>query len=437
MMPKSRGRKKKSKGRSNRRGPSPLSTRAPSGPHPAPPVSKLVDIVMSGDDLVGEDDPLNAELWASQMLGTFYKVPLPLHVRDEFERSMTAGLLEAIDEAAGENQMAVLHALAAVAPDPIGPRAQTRAVELAARGIPEPPWAHEIGDAEFVDAWMTDDPYGDQYGYFARFRYPGREPHTVMALYDVNMGGIVKDSFAAYTKHDLRSVDVPEEMQHRDVEPEAMASKLLSGIAMGDMFIDNDWTDDFKKTRALLIARMGRLVEEVPKVPPELDPFPEESRDALIAEFMGSEHATGLDSEDSILHHALVFRCDYSDGEPLRWSPIGVELFMVDWLARKATLDAVEIRNLPEVLKAWIRFALGKRGLEERWIEETEAAVDRWTKAFRQEVTNTDNFGPAKAIGQAMMADGIDLTDKSAVGRWIEDFNQRPFEERDEFLGDR
>lgn len=152
---------------------------------------------------------------------------------------------------------------------------------------------------------------------------------------------------------------------------------------------------------------------------------------------MRSGHASGLEAEHSIVHHALAYRCDYSDGDPLRWSPIGVELFMMDYLPRKVSLDAGEIRNVPSVLKAWVRFSLAKRGLEKRWIKETQAAVDRWAPAFKKEATNPDNFGPAKAISQAMMADGVDFADQRAVDRWIEEFNQRPFEERDEFLGDR
>lgn len=224
---------------------------------------------MNGDDLVDEDDPLIAEIWASQMLGTFYKLPLPIHVRDEFEKSMEAGLIDAIDQAEDEKQLTVLRALAAVAPDPIGGRAQLRADELAEQGVLDPPWAREIGKPEFVDAWMTEDHYGDQRGYFARFRYPGRDPHTVTTLYDVNLGGIVKDSFAGYTKGDLRSAPTPEEMPRKDVETTTMASEILSGIGMGDMYIDNEWTEDFRKTRALLYARMRPLVDDLPKVPPD------------------------------------------------------------------------------------------------------------------------------------------------------------------------
>jgi hypothetical protein len=434
-MPKSRGRKKGKSG-GKRRTPSPLSSTGPSGPYPAPPVSKLVDLIMSSDDLVDEDDPFVAEMWASQMLGTFYKLPLPIHVQDEFERSMTTALVDAIEEAGSEKQLAALRALAAVAPTPIGPAAQARAEVLSAQGVSGPPWGDEIGSPEFIDAWMSEDAYGDQRGYFARFQYPGRAPHTVMGLYDVNIGGIVKDAFAAYTKRDLRSVPTPEEMSHRDVEPDVMATEVLTGIGVGDMYIDNDWSEDFRKTRALLAARMRLLVDEEPHVPPESEPLPDEERTELVEEFMRSDHATGVEAEDSIVDHMFAFG-DYSDGDPLRWSPIAVELFMVDFLPRKATLDATDIRNLPTVLKAWVRFALTKRGLEQRWIDETRAAVDRWTSEFRREVTNPDSFGPAKAIGQAMMAAGIDLTDQGAVDRWIEDFNQRPFEERDEFLRDR
>lgn len=393
---------------------------------------------MRGDDLVGEDDPLIAEIWASQMLGTFYKMPLPLHVRDDFEKSLTATLVEAIEEAAGPKHLAILRALAAVGPDPIGPGALERAEALAEQGIPDPPWAGEIGKAEFVDAWMTEDPYGDQRGYYARFRYPGREAHTISSLYDVNLGGIVKDSFAGYTKGDLRSVAVEDGVQHADADPSAMASEILGGIAMGDMYVDNDWSEDFKKTRALLITRMRGLVGQVPPdLPDDNAPVSEKGREMLVEEFLRSGYSTGLEAEESILDHCLTFRCDYSDGDPLRWSPIGVELFMMDYLPRKVSLDGLEIRNLPAVLKAWVRFTLSMRGLEERWIKEAEAAVDRWGPRFRKEIADPDNFGMAKAIGQAMMAAGVDVTDQRAVDQWIAEFNQRPFEERDEFLKDR
>lgn len=434
-MAKSRGRKT-GKGGAKRRPPSPLSTGAPSRAQPEPPVASVVNAIMGGDDLLGEDDPLVAEIWASQMLGTFYKLPLPIHVRDEFEKSIETHLIRAIGAAEGEKHLRVLRALAAVAPEPIGPEARAKAEVLAAQGTADPPWADEVGTARVLDAWVGEDPFGDQRLYVGRFRYPGRDPHHVTCLVDVNLGGIVKDASVGYTNRDPREA-LEDGVSPRDVDPDVMASEILTGIVTGDMYLDNDWTDGFKAMRALLSARMRSLVAEPLSAPHEFSALPEQERQGLIDEYLASDHATGLEAEEWILQLALDYRCDYSDGDPLRWSPIGVELFMLDFLPRKATLDTTEVRSLPRVLKSWARFALEKRGLEERWVRETEAAVDRWVTDFRREVTNAGNFGPAKAIAQAMLADGVDFDDRDAVEAWMEKFNRRPFEERDELLGDR
>jgi hypothetical protein len=217
------------------------------------------------------------------------------------------------------------------------------------------------------------------------------------------------------------------------VTPELMARRVVDAIGSGDLYLDNDWTEEFKHTRALLLARM-RSLPMAPR-PEPAEPLAEEARAALTEEFLASRFAPSADETASIVAHCLDARCDYGDGDPLRWSPIVVELFMLDFLPRKAFLDAAEIRSLPEVLRAWVRFALTKRGLEERWIAETEEAVTRFTPEFRRLATDHRSFGPAKAITNAMLADGVDLSDQAAVEEWIDAFNARPFEERDEFLG--
>jgi len=61
--------------------------------------------------------------------------------------------------------------------------------------------------------------------------------------------------------------------------------------------------------------------------------------------------------------------------------------------------------------------------------------VTRFAPEFRRLATDHRSFGRAKAITSAMLADGVDLSDQQAIDEWIETFNARPFEERDEFLG--
>jgi hypothetical protein len=284
-----------------------------------------------------------------------------------------------------------------------------------------------------VRAWTLTDPYEDQIGYFAHFRYPGRPEHLVSAIYDENLGGIVKDASAGVLASDPRAAaEADPDASVDDIEPSALAAHVLAAIASGDLFIDNDWTDGFKQLRALLLTRMRLLPEGAlpERLPPDAD-----ARDALVAEFLASEGAPPDDEVTrAILDQCLLARCDHGDGDPLRWSPTVVAMFLLDFLPRKVTLDNRQVRAVPDVLRRWVGFALARRGLDRRWIEETQATVDDLAKEFRRAVTDPSSAGPAKAMANAMLADGVDLSDPDAAQGWIDAFNARPFEERDAFL---
>jgi hypothetical protein len=90
---------------------------------------------------------------------------------------------------------------------------------------------------------------------------------------------------------------------------------------------------------------------------------------------------------------------------------------------------------MPEVLRSWVRFALTKRGLEQRWIVEAEAAVDEFAPQFRAAMTDVGEFSPTKRLINTMLADGIDATDAAAMQRWIDAFNAGSIEDRDAILG--
>jgi hypothetical protein len=114
---------------------------------------------------------------------------------------------------------------------------------------------------------------------------------------------------------------------------------------------------------------------------------------------------------------------------PLRWSPIVVELFMTDWLPRKALLEA-PVKKVPDAVRAWVRFAGRRRDLAQSLIGETVTAVGRWEREFAKAMKDSARFGPAKAIIGAMLAEGIEPSDQAAVDAWIGDFNARSKEEQ-------
>jgi hypothetical protein len=419
--------------------------KVPRSPRPAhvrrddlPPVDGIVrTLLRGGNELLQVDDPFDAERWASAFLGTVYK-RLPWGEEDRFFERVFDGVVEEAGRASDPASLAVLRAFASLAPEPHDITCAKAGDELAARGVPEPSWARGLGEPTFARAWTLTDVFEDQTAYYAHFRYPGQGEHLIGAVLDENLGGIVKDAAAGVLMPgaDPRATaEADPKAVVGDVDAGELAARVLAAIDTGDMYIDNAWTDEFRELRALLLSRMAQLPAIVL---PEPVVASDDEREAIIDAFLASPGAPADDdSTRGILDQCLTARCDFGDGDPFRWSPIVVEMFLLDYLPRKGTLDVGQIRALPDVLRGWIRYALTRRGVDERHIEGAVAVVGELEAEFRRQVTDPNNFGLAKAISSAMLTDGVDLLDEEAVGAWIEGFNARPFEQRDDFLAGR
>jgi hypothetical protein len=390
--------------------------------------------VRGGRELLALDDPLDAEAWASAMMGTFYKIDAPFEAREELDARLWPEVVRRAEARADAEGLAVLEALSAVADAALATDVRAAAVRLRSAGIAAPSWAADLGTATFEGAWMLVDVFGDHEAYFATFRYPGRPAHLVNALYDKARGEIISDGFVGYSRDDPRQL-IPKEdgVSTADADPAAMARRILDAIDSGDTYIDNDWTPEFKRFRAIILARMRALPLAPPIEPPE--PPDDAAREAIVSEFLASGAVSDHDEADMVVSHCLDYLCDYLGEDPFRWSPIVVEQFLLDYLPRKVSLGLGTVAQLPAVLRAWVRFALTKRGLEERWIVETQRAVGRLANEFRRAITDSKHFGPAKLLGNAILADGVDPLDQAAVDEWIREFNARPLSERDKFLG--
>ncbi len=413
-------------------------------------INGLVRAVFSdARELLEVDDPLEAEDWASGVLGMTYKAPLPLDVAEKYERAVGPAIVSAAERRRDATGLVVLCALAAVTGDEIG--AREAAARMAAHGVPRPRWADAVGRPEYLGGYSATDSFGDQISYHLLFQYEGFSPHLIMALYDENLGGIIKDAFVGGVEDDT---DVRAMIAARpgiivsDVVAAEAAARITEALAIGDLFIDNDWTEDFRRTRLLLLSRVRLLAGAGQATPPPepsepQEPLDDATREALVEEFLASPFGAAVaslrgparDDALTIVDECLTARCDFGDGDPLRWSPIVVELFMLDYLPRKVDLSQTEIDALPAVLTAWVRFALAKRSLAKELIGEATDTVSELTDEFREAMADSANFGPGKAIFKALQADGVDVSDETAVNAWLAAFNARPDEERYGILG--
>ena len=74
------------------------------------PIASVVrDAVASGRELLEIEDPLEAELWASGLMGLFYKAQLPLEVRLKLERSIGPELVGCAERRADGVGLSLIH----------------------------------------------------------------------------------------------------------------------------------------------------------------------------------------------------------------------------------------------------------------------------------------------------------------------------------------
>ena len=244
----------------------------------APSVEDLARVVVQGATaLLDLDDPLAGEEWASAVLGNVYKMAVPPEVQDLVDRELVpsiARLAEARGDTAGR---AVLEALAAVVdPADVAP-VREAAGRMAGRGIAVPAWAGELRTAELTGAWLVTDAAGDHEGYYAVFRYPGRDPHLLTAVVDKAAGEIVKDASLGQLVGDPASVlealaAAEPGFSVRPVDPAAMARRIVEAIEAGDRLRDTEGTEGFRRTRALLLARMRSTQGRIVNAPPSSGP---------------------------------------------------------------------------------------------------------------------------------------------------------------------
>jgi hypothetical protein len=106
---------------------------------------------------------------------------------------------------------------------------------------------------------------------------------------------------------------------------------------------------------------------------------------------------------------------------------------MLEWVHRKVVMDDEAMEALPTVLKAWVRFALGGRGLVDEDIEPVVDAVEQLRDDYTE--ARSDAGGPAAQLMSRLMAAGVDLHDSDAVAQAVSSYNaeqiaRRALEER-------
>lgn len=311
---------------------------------------------------------------------------------------------------------AALTVLAALVPD--DQLVQRIDRELSGRRQPMPTWLRGLREARLEpDVWFLTHVLGDGDDYLIGVTLPTGEALSALVYVDHNLGGVVKDAFVAPVSlaeavDRMRSTTDSVEQTLIRVDAADSRAVIEEAIAHSAMLYPQPESDDWPMCRPL-VEWMTRMLPDGGAAP-QWHEWSEAELDAIARGFSSSQFAAGIDGPDDadILGTLLWFGSGYCGSDPLRWSPVNVEILLVDWLPRKIVADVDYLARIPAVLRAFIRHCHAVRGISRALTEETVAAVARWEPDYQRTIRSARPQGPEAILAAMGLPVGFDLSDE-------------------------
>lgn len=285
--------------------------------------------------------------------------------------------------------------------------------EVASRAHVLPDWLVELHRAKPAGrAVEIIHVLGDGDNILVSVRIPGGHELTVVVYVDHNMGTLVKDAFVVpgsvdETVETILTMASDSDMQARDLDPADARARIAEAIELGAISFPPLESDTWPGCRPLVqwaaaLLPSGGSGYQRPKWAPK-------ALKALTGRFLASPVGAGFDDADhrGLLESLLWFGTDYDPGDPLRWSPVAVEILLLDWIPRKVVADAPYLAQAPDLLRAFIRFCHHERQIRPELTAETLDAVDLCEPEYQQIIRSDRPQGPL-ALLAAMSALGQD-----------------------------
>jgi hypothetical protein len=348
---------------------------------------------------LADEDPLSLLALASTLLTVVDE-----RTRDPFdppdERDSTLGREELVGSLLGvplRETTAVLAAFAEMTGDEVLATRIRR--ELARRDDALPDWLVGLAGVEADGAVEMVHVLGDGDNVMVGLRFPTGHELAVVVYIDHNLGTVVKDAFVVPESLDAlvrfmreKSGDDPD-TSWNEMDAADARVRITEAIDRGAMTFPPFETETWPACRPLvewaarLLPHGGRGYDR-----PEWE---EGALETLAARFWASPFAAGLDPDHrSLLDLVLWFATGYGPGDPLRWSPVAVEILLADWIPRKIVAGVGYLSKAPDLVRAFVRFCHAERGIRHALTAETLAAVDEFEPDYQLAIRTPRPQGP-------------------------------------------
>jgi hypothetical protein len=226
------------------------------------PTAQASDVVLSEarQVLAQLREPIDAELWGSDMIGALSggATDGDTAVMAELQRS----LVPAAEQSATPEALALLRVLGAIGTPELRVAATAAAERVTANGVPDQDWAAAIGSPTLGPCWHYGDIGGQQESITVSFGY-GAAEHALSVLIDHGNGGKIKDAWVDDAAGLLDKTWIAAEndplIVFEPLEPQDARERLSRALAAGECPAKPDETDDLTAHRALLRARVSYL----------------------------------------------------------------------------------------------------------------------------------------------------------------------------------
>jgi hypothetical protein len=331
-------------------------------------------IIRDAESLLDETLRLVAEETASAWLGAYWasREPAP-NPEDELIRDVIArARLKRTEEA-----RCALQALRLVAPERTRSALDEAIADLS--GVEAAAFAAVPQEAP-TGAWAAEDPWGSRQVIFVE--YGGYSPHVLLADAthlgggsDIEALALVAAGLAERWEELMVEEEYPLPLAPMDVQ-EALG-QLAALLAISDEAPDRAEATDYAPLRAFAHSRCAG-VKPIEWQPPAL---PEHRLAELVDEFKAAGGPM-QDVAEAIVGLLVEYGAENLRHGPLAWTPDDIGVFLLDWLPDEVEIDPPAQPVALATTKAWVAFALGKRGVDQQWIDVATGVVDEVAEEF-------------------------------------------------------
>jgi hypothetical protein len=215
------------------------------------------------------DDPVDAELWASDVIGA-----LSTAGEAEAVSALVQTLVPAAETDASPEALTLLRVFAVIGSPDLRAAASEAAARLTKESltkeglaeegaeIADAPWAERIGSPAVRDCWHYADVGGRQESLSMMFAY-GDKQHTVSVLIDHSHGGKIKDVWVTKETGQLLATELAASSDplvvFELIDADDARHRLESALNAGESPEQPDQAEDIAAHRALLQARLAHL----------------------------------------------------------------------------------------------------------------------------------------------------------------------------------